>query len=181
MPPKGRFTWRHDSVLKSILINLKNNLPHDVKIYADLDHWRAEDNPPSTIPPEILSTSSRPDIVIIHSTREIQILELTVPSNSKSALQNAIVRKQSKENYNYLVNDLKDRKWNTTYHTVEIGSLGHIPSSAKEAIIDILPRNRIQLSSPILLQAAKVSITCSQQIFMAHKQMVWCSTRSLIT
>ena len=124
---QGRFTWHHDSVIKSIFINLKDNLPHDVKIYADLDHWRAEDNPPTTIPPEILSTSSRPDIVIIHNTREIQILELTVPSNSKSALQNARIRKQNKENYNYLVNDLKDRKWNTTYHTVEISSLGHIP------------------------------------------------------
>ena len=41
---QGWFTWRHDSVLKSIFINLKDNLPHDVKIYADLDHWRAEDN-----------------------------------------------------------------------------------------------------------------------------------------
>ena len=37
------------------------------------------------------------------------------------------------------------------------------------------------LSSSILLQAAKVSIICSQQIFMAHKMMVWCDTRSLIT
>ena len=44
------------------------------------------------------------------------------------------------------------------YHTVEIGSLGHIPPSAKEAIIDILPHDRIQLSSSILLQVAKVSI-----------------------
>ena len=115
--------------------------------------------------------SSRPAIVIVHSTREIQILELTVPSNFKSVLQNARVRKQNKENYNYLVNDLKDRKWNTTYHSVEIGSLGHIPPSAKEAIIDILPHDQIQLSPSILLKAAKVSITCSQHIFMAHKQI----------
>ena len=41
---QGRFTWHHDSVLKSIFIHLKDNLPHDVKIYAELDHWRAEDN-----------------------------------------------------------------------------------------------------------------------------------------
>ena len=67
------------------------------------------------------------------------------------------------------------------YHTVEIGSLGHILPSAKEAIIDILPHDQTHLSFSILLQAAKVSITCSQQIFMTHKQIVWCSTRSLIT
>ena len=58
----------------------RNNSPlrSDSKLNADIDEWRAEDIPPSTIPPNILSTSSQPDIVIVHSLfKQIHLLELS--------------------------------------------------------------------------------------------------------
>ena len=61
---QGRYTWRHDSALKKILQGIIPLLRSNSKLYADIDQWRAEDTPPSTIPPNILSTSSQPDIVI---------------------------------------------------------------------------------------------------------------------
>ena len=54
---QGCFTWHHGSALRSIVVNLRNYLPSDTIGYADLENWRSEDNPPSTIP------TSRPDIV----------------------------------------------------------------------------------------------------------------------
>ncbi len=64
---QGRYTWRHDSILRTIVRDLKRAavLP-DWELYADLDLWRAEVN---TIPPAIISTPSRPDIVLVKQTQ----------------------------------------------------------------------------------------------------------------
>ena len=74
---QGRYTWRHDSVLAQIAKGLQKHLPPSVKVYADLDNMRADINPPATIPPNVLITSLRPDIV---ASKEICLLELTVPT-----------------------------------------------------------------------------------------------------
>ena len=99
---QGRYTWRHDSILKKILQGIIPLLCSDSKLYADIDQWRAEDTPPSTIPPNILSTLSRPDIVIVHSrSKQIHLLELTIPTNSQKGLDQARERKLNKPEYNY--------------------------------------------------------------------------------
>ena len=49
-----------------------------VTYYGDLDGCRATDNPPSTIPQNILTTSAGPDIVFVGDNKEVFTLELTV-------------------------------------------------------------------------------------------------------
>ena len=66
------------------------------------------------------------------------------------------------------------------YDTIEIGSLGHFTSSASEAIVLTLPLEHIQSTNRILQEAAKTAISCSQQIFLAHKQPDWNHTHLLI-
>jgi len=84
-----------------ILANgLREHLQPGERLYADLPGLRATDNPPSTIPAEILDTSARPDIVIV-SANEIIFIELTVPYNSPDCLHNARSRKESKEIYQH--------------------------------------------------------------------------------
>ena len=56
--------------------NLKEVMPSTYTIYANLDLW-AENNPPSSIPPDIISTS---DIVLVKATVKISLLELTIPT-----------------------------------------------------------------------------------------------------
>ena len=63
----GRYTWCHDSVLQKIVDHIKTYLDSDENLYADLPNHRASDNPPATIPLEILVTSARSDIVIVKS------------------------------------------------------------------------------------------------------------------
>ena len=53
------------------------------------------------------------------------ILELTVPFNSREALQEARLRKSNKQSYLHLLSDLEDKGYTVQYHTPEIGSLGH--------------------------------------------------------
>ena len=64
---QGRYTWRHDSILKCLIGILRSNLPSDFLLYADLPGFKASDSPPATIPQDIISTSARPDIVISYS------------------------------------------------------------------------------------------------------------------
>ena len=73
---------------------LREYLQPGERLYADLPRLRVTDNPLSTIPAEILDTSARPDIVIV-STSEIILIELTVPYNSPDCLHNARSRKES--------------------------------------------------------------------------------------
>ena len=78
------FTWRHDSVLNALIHSIH---PHSCQLFADLPSWRASNNPPATLPIAISTSTSRPDLVLIHD-KKIFILEL-IPSNNKEALQAA--------------------------------------------------------------------------------------------
>ena len=66
---QGRFTWRHDSVLQKLVIGIIPAISKKEKLYADLPNHRACDNPPATIPQDIVTTSARPDIVVIHGNK----------------------------------------------------------------------------------------------------------------
>ena len=96
-------TWRHDSVL---VRGLLKQLDPDTKMYCDLDRFRASDNPPATVPINLVSTSARPDVVVQEGSR-ITLLELTVPHNSAESLRAAHRLKQSKANYCCLLGDLE--------------------------------------------------------------------------
>jgi hypothetical protein len=84
--------------------NLSLLLPHlpdhDSSLYVDLPGHRAVDNPATTVPPSFVVTSARPDIVIVDSTashKTINLLELTVLTNTPQVMEDARCRKQSKE------------------------------------------------------------------------------------
>ena len=83
---QGRYTWRHVSILVKISQGIQSLLPDSTTLYGDLDGMRAENNPPSTIPTNILSTAIRPDIVIIDLSNNVWMLELTVPTNTSTNL-----------------------------------------------------------------------------------------------
>jgi len=74
---QGRYTWHHDSVLQVFVDGLKKELPFCYTLYADLPGHLASTSPPSTVPPNISSMSSRPDIVLV-SNNDIILLELSV-------------------------------------------------------------------------------------------------------
>ena len=127
---QGRYTWRHDSVL-AYIVSFLSPLLDDQTLYADLPGHRASDAPLATIPTNIISTSSRPDLVL-HCGSEINLLELTVCSNTVEGFSGARARKQSKQVYIEVVGDLEASGYSTTYDTIEIGSLGHyIPATRK--------------------------------------------------
>ena len=178
---QGRYTWRHDSVLAKIPQGIQSLFPDSTTLYDDLDGMRTENKPPSTIPPNILSTAMRPDIVIIDLSKNVWMLELTVPTNTPTGLNQAQTRKQNKPEYSNLATDLESLGWKVNYNEVEIGSLGHFTQDTVEAVTDTLPYKHINDAISIVVRGATTAIGCSHQIFLAHKQIKWDSEDSVRT
>ena len=63
---QGRFSWRHDSVLNNLVLQVLSEIDCSTRMFADLPGRRASDSPPATIPVDMSTTSSRPDLVLIN-------------------------------------------------------------------------------------------------------------------
>ena len=176
---QGQYTWRHDSVLSHLVKILKSHLPSDNIIYADLPGYRASDNPPSTIPPLFTVTTARPDIVVIERTH-VQLLELTVPTNTVQNLKNAKARKESKESYLSLLTDLESTNYTTDLATIEIGALGHFTKESVNALHKIIPSQPKKSISKSLLEQSKIATSCSAHIFNARLSTTWNQNTPLI-
>ena len=113
--------------MKSLTYGLKKSLSTQTKLFADLPTLRVVDNPPSTIPPNILDTSTQPNLVIIEE-QCVTLIELTIPFNSQESLTNAKTRKENKENYQLVLEDLESRDYVANLITIEIGSTQSLAS-----------------------------------------------------
>ena len=65
---QGRYTWRHNTVLNHIANTILQNKPSYVEVYSDISGL---DINSGTIPPDILVTQLRPDLVIINRQEKI--------------------------------------------------------------------------------------------------------------
>ena len=72
---QGRYSWRYDSVIQVLVCALQQHLPECLKLYADLPGYLASVCLPSTIPTNLSSTLSRPDLVLVSSN------SICLPSN----------------------------------------------------------------------------------------------------
>ena len=177
---QGRYSWRHDSVLKSITTAIQPTPGPSQKLYADLPGLRASNNPPATIPVNLSTSSDRPDLVII-SGADVSIVELTISANNFENLRDAKSRKQAK--YKQLIADLEAREdiRSVKYATLEIGSLGyHCPSTIRDlrSACNSLSKQDARI---LFDQGAKVAIACSYHIFQAHHSSEWDNNKLLYT
>ena len=123
------------------------------------------------IPPDILSTSSRPDIVIVDkNSKEIHILELT--SSFEKNIESSHILKNKK--YNDLNSDLEDSELTTYLLAFEIGSRGFITKRNKSSIINTFRKTHIKVKHrPLFKELSKISLLCSFSIFQAHAEPSW--------
>ena len=71
-------TWRHNSILNYMTHTLDENKPENIKIYADLPNFKTNG---ASLPPNIMVTRSRPDLVLVDSStspQTVYLFELTV-------------------------------------------------------------------------------------------------------
>ena len=145
----GRYTWRHDQVLKVIagaidvarkqdrrkqgklsFINFcragekkKGQADKEQGLLATANDWQlaADVHCQLKFPSEIAVTTSRPDIVIwSRGTKQVAMVELTVPWEER--IEEAYERKRLK--YQPLVDECIERGWKTWCLPVEVGCRG---------------------------------------------------------
>jgi hypothetical protein len=145
MLDQGRYTWRHNSVLRIILDTLQDVSAPSWKIYCDLEG--AAKIAGTTIPPDILPTQQRPDLVLINlATKSIVVFELTIPYDRN--IDAAHNRKLDK--YAGLKGDLGEQGYDVKLVCVEISSRGLISGKKKKIRVlsnpfshSFLPKNII--------------------------------------
>ena len=125
---QGRFTWRHDSVLKTIVSFSSSRLRNGFSLYSDLHGFQAPHG--GVIPPHVLSTSLRPDIFVIdENSRVIALLELTCPWERNFEKDH----KYKERKYARLVADL-ERDYRVYQFSIEISARGFVSKENKSRI-----------------------------------------------
>ena len=178
---QGRYTYRHNQVLDCLFTELSKVLTDQCIIYADLPGRRASDSPQATIPPALLITPYRPDIVIHNKeSNSVALLELTCPLDSVRHLELARDRKLKKEEYQLLLSELDRLGIVNFYDTIEMSVLGHyLPSSLSSFrnCVNFIQNNFTMSKSQckrIFDLAAAISISSFRRIFMAKSCQEWC-------
>ena len=177
---QGRFTFRHDQVLHCLASGISTLVgqPNTIHVYADLPGMRASEAPPSTIPTSLMVTPYRPDIVLYSEiTHTVVLFELTCPLDSFQHLESARDRKQSKGEYLQILSELDRLGTTSQYDTIEISVLGHYLPSSLSALCRVVNMfNHSVMKSQcrrLLDDAAGISISSSQQIFLARNCSDW--------
>ena len=163
-----RYNYRHDSVLNHLARVIIANKPDNIEVYADLPDL---DLNGSTIPPDILVTLSRPDLVIINrSIKSVYVLELTCSFERNILAAN--IRKSTK--YQSLKNDIENAGYSCTLIPFEIGSRGHVTRGNRINIANTFLQHKINFNAlKCIKQLSKISLLCSFSIFHAYKQPSW--------
>ena len=163
-----RYTWRHDSILRKLIMFMKSKITTSTQMFADLDGHRAIESPPGTVPPSIVITTARPDIAIVQG-KKFKFIELTVCGNSLHAMQKARERKLRKPNYQQLFSDLNRRGYLHKYYTLEIGALGHHHPDTLHQMHKLFPEIGVPLWRELFSEIALMSISASRTIFEAAR------------
>ena len=118
---QNRYTYWHNLALQCLAyqfsIDLGENLPF-IQVFVDLPNLQASVSPPATIPPDVMVTSYRPDLVFYNTaTNSIALLELTCPLDSEHHPQSARLCKQNKVEYQQLLAELDRLNVSNYYET----------------------------------------------------------------
>ena len=111
------------SILRKLLLFLRQHLNDKGKLFGDLKVFRVTENPPSVVPIDILPTSDGPDIAFVSKNKQITIIELTVSLQLARLYHAAHEYKVSK--YQSLLSDLEAKSYTSRLVAVKIGALGH--------------------------------------------------------
>jgi hypothetical protein len=117
-PPKSRCQLQDDLLTGA----------NDWRLLVDYDHKKI------VFPPNICSTSERPDVVIwSRMSRKVILLELTCCA--EEGVKAAQLRKQVR--YHELVENINSSKWDATLLTIEVGARGLVGNGTFKAFVKL--------------------------------------------
>ena len=167
---QGRFTWRHNSVLCSIIDLIRPHLKEGMVLFSDMPGYQAPHG--GTIPPHILATAMKPDIFIYNElSQEAIVFELTCPWDTN------IDRSHSykSEKYAPLIADLTSTRV-VSFYPIEVSARGQITKGNRSRLQSFLLKScsasRGCLKS-LVNTASKASLLSSYSIFAARHEPTW--------
>ena len=170
MLDQGRYTWRHDNVLHYIAKTLSDNKKDNIIFYVDIPKFNINGG---TLPPSIIVTSQKPDIVIIDnntSPSSVWLYELTCPFDTNLNRANSY----KKDKYESLKQDIIDNGHKCYLVPFEIGSRGFVPRRVKLILNSMFSsHSSIKYPSNIIKNISKLSLLSSFSIFHSRKEAVW--------
>ena len=169
---QGRFTWRHDSVLRTIVSFIASKLRAGFALYSDLPGFQSAHR--GVIPPHIIVTPLRPDLVLINEcARVIVIFELTCPWERNIDRDHEF--KEAK--YAPLVADLS-RSFTVLQYSVEVSARGLITKQNKARLKAFAMKScdvRNAELKGLINNCSKASLLSSFSIFLARNEPSWSS------
>ena len=192
----GRYNWRHDMVLRRIVEHLGPTVvskaskskgtrfksatgneyyvpplrTNNEKRRQPAEDWQMvwdEEFHQYTFPPQIVSTSARPDLVFwSEATRKCVIAELTVCWEEN--FQQAHERKAGKKEYMEIVSSGQQNGWDITLLPIEVGTRGVISNSLLHFLRFMgLSRKKALKAADIV---GRTSLQASYTIWLSRKQ-----------
>ena len=163
-----RYTWRHNNVLKVIHTAIMSTGSGNFHVYCDIGGQMIAGG---TIPPHILVTNQRPDLVIVwDDPKELLLIELTVPFEGN--ISDAHNRKIDR--YKTLVQDLNETEYNTTYEAIEVGQRGLINKDNKTRLKQILGKcGCSKKPKEMINEMSKAAVLASFIIFYSRHERTW--------
>ena len=161
---QGRFTWRHDNILKYIVDCIDTT---KYKVHSDIDGYETANG--GTIPINMTVTNLKPDIVIIDEKKKtVNIVELTVPFEHNIKVRN--IYKTNK--YAHFLSDISSHT--PTLTAFEVGCRGYLTKENTDRLKSIHKYCDKNITQKRFLEnISALAITGSYYIFIARKQPTW--------
>ena len=164
-----RYEWRHNGVLAYLYGLMIDSKPPGITIYADIEGAKVNGG---TVPPDIMVTPQRPDMVIINKNTTpstVFLVELTCPFTRNIVAAN--VRKRAR--YEFLASDIQEAGYLCYNLPFEIGSRGHVTLSNKNIISQICHVTGVKKIQQVIKNCSKLVLLASYSIFNARSSHEW--------
>ena len=169
----GKFTWRHNLVLKHVVHFLSQHCGSGVRILTDLPNHPLQY---SQVPIELGLTTKRPDIIVIDDVNKVVgFLELTVPDEENMEERHS----EKMERQRSYVEDASSLGWTSLNLCFEIGTRGfHNPNgSLRRAILSLgkaleckIPQKDLDKLSA---KTSEVALNASYYIWLTRSLATW--------
>ena len=172
---QGRYDYRHDSVLSFLYSVVRRMKGDKVEVYCDLDGGRVNG---TTIPPDIVLTTSKPDLVIVDRSAtppRLDLIELTIPWDSGT--EDARIRKQAR--YARLVDDCNEAGYNCINTPLEIGARGLITQRNRSTLTWLCSRAKERKVKRFISTCSKLALLGSYSVWVARRSKDWTAGRLL--
>ena len=193
---QGRYTYRHDKVLrefikaiKSFLSSYKPSKSSTLKFikfvkegqksksrkgFSGILHSAADWNlrfdldEPLVIPSFLSVSSLRPDILLFScSTRMVIIIELTCPCEENMSQWH----EEKSQKYHSLCTSIRSNNWSVYFFAIEVGARGFCAESVRSCLRGL--GFSTKLSRNTLKALSSVSLKCSFEIWLCRNSKSW--------